>query len=266
MLSRQSVHNMDLLGFGMSKLVTFLMVLARVGGIFTLAPVFGNQNVTRLARIAIAVSLTFVFVPMVNYSLTSFEIIPFLTVIFKEIMVGVLMGFLASMVFSAITMAGSYIDLAMGLGFSQQVDPMTKERTAVMGQLQTLVATLIFLAVNGHHIMIRGLADSFSVIPIGAMTFNPAAAKGMLFVFSAVIMAALKISAPVVGIIFITDVAMGIMGRTVPQMNIFNVGFALKLAVGLLVVIVVLPSTATIVTGLFMGLHRDFMVLLRNLI
>ena len=114
--------------------------------------------------------------------------------------------------------------------------------------------------------MIRGLADSFNVIPIGAMTFSPAAANGLLFVFSAVIMAALKISAPVVGIIFITDVAMGIMGRTVPQMNIFNVGFALKLVVGLLVVIVVLPLTATIVTGLFAGLHRDFMVLLRNLI
>ena len=109
---------MDLLGFGIGKLVTFLMVLARVGGIFTLAPVFGNQNVTRLARLAIAVSLTFVFVPMVNYSVTSFEIFGFLTVILKETLVGVLMGFLASMVFSAVTMAGSYIDLAMGLGFA----------------------------------------------------------------------------------------------------------------------------------------------------
>lgn len=250
----------------MTKMVTFLMVLARVGGIFTLAPVFGNQNVTRLARIAIAISLAFVFVPTVNYTLPTFEILPFLIVIFKETLVGVLMGFLASMVFSAVTMAGSYIDLAMGLGFAQQVDPLTKERTAVMGQLQTLTATLIFLCVNGHYIMITGLADSFSVIPIGAMTFSPVAAQGLLMVFSGVMIAALKISAPVVGILFITDIAMGIMARTVPQMNVFNVGFALKLAVGLLVVIVVLPSTAAIVVGLFAGMHRDFVVLLRSLV
>ena len=261
-----SIQYMDLLGFGMGKMVTFLLVLARVGGIFTLAPVFGNQNVTRLARIAIAVALASVFVPMVNFTLTSFEILPFLTLIFKETVIGVLMGFLASMVFSAITMAGSYIDLAMGLGFAQQVDPLTKERNAVMASLQTLVATLIFLCLNGHHMMIVGLADSFSLVPIGSMSFSPMAAKGLLFVFSGVIMAALKIAAPVVGVIFITDVAMGIMARTVPQMNVFNVGFALKLTAGLLVVIVVLPTTGSIVAGLFAGLHRDFVILLRSLV
>lgn len=257
---------MDLIGFGMNKMVTFLLVFCRVGGIFTLAPVFGNQNVTRTARIAIALAFTFVFVPMVNYTPKTLEILPFVVVILKEVLVGILMGFLCSLIFSAVTMAGSYIDISMGLGMAEMVDPSTRDRTSIMGQLQSLVATLIFLCLNGHHIMIRGLNESFSIVPVGTMIFTPEAAKGMLVVFSSIILAALKISAPVVGVIFITDVAMGIMARTVPQMNIFNVGFALKLTVGLLVVIMVLPATASVVVGLFAGMHKDLVMLLKQLV
>lgn len=257
---------MDLIGFGMNKMVTFLLVFCRVGGIFTLAPVFGNQNVTRTARIAIALALTFVFVPMVNYTPKTLEILPFLIVILKEIVVGVLMGFLCSLIFSAVTMAGSYIDIAMGLGMAQMVDPSSRDRVSVIGQLQSLVATLIFLCLNGHHIMIRGLNESFGIVPVGTMIFTPEAAKGMLVVFSSIILAALKISAPVVGVIFITDVAMGIMARTVPQMNIFNVGFGLKLTVGLLVVIIVLPATASVLVSLFAGMHKDLVMLLKHLV
>ena len=256
---------MDLLGFGITQLVTFLLVLARVGGIFTVGPVFANANVNRTVRLAIAVALAFVFLPLAKYDAGKLDVLSFFGAIIKETLVGLLMGYLASMMFSAIQMAGSYIDLAMGLGFASQVDPMSKERSAVMGQLQNMIATLIFLGINGHHIMIRGLADSFAVLPIGKMIMTPEAAGGMLGIFATVILAALKIASPVIGVIFITDISLGILARTVPQLNIFSVGFPVKLMVGLLVVIVILPATAAVMIALFSGLHRDIIMLLRHL-
>jgi flagellar biosynthetic protein FliR len=250
----------------MEKLVTFLLVLARVAGIFTLAPIFGNQNVNRYVRVTIAVSLAFIFLPMAKFDVTNIQPISFFAAIVKETLVGVLMGYLASMMFTAIQMAGSYIDLSMGLGFAQQVDPMTKERSSPMGQLQNMVATLVFLGVNGHHMMVRGLAESFALMPLGTMTFSPEVAKGILGIFSTIILTALKIASPVIGVIFITDVALGILARTVPQLNIFNVGFPVKLSVGLMVVSIVIPATAGVMISLFSGLHRDLVMLLRHLV
>lgn len=249
----------------MTQIVTFLLVLARVAGIFTVGPIFANVNVNRVVRLSIALALAFVFLPMAKYDSRNIELLPLVGAILKEAMVGILMGYLAAMMFSAIQMAGSYIDLAMGLGFASQVDPMSKERNAVMGQLQNMVATLIFLGINGHHMMIKGLADSFAVLPLGKMGFTPEAAGGVLGIFSVVILAALKIAAPVIGVIFITDISLGILARTVPQLNVFVVGFPVKLAVGLMVVIVVLPATAAVMVALFSGLHRDLMMLLRHL-
>ncbi|MHB9037018.1 MAG: flagellar biosynthetic protein FliR [Armatimonadota bacterium] len=256
---------MDILGFGITQITTFLLVLARVGGIFTSAPIFGNVNVAPNVRICMALALTFVFLPMAQVGNAPFDFIPFFFAIVKEALIGVLMGFLASLMFAAIQMAGSFIDLSMGFGFAQVVDPMTKEQSAVLGQLQNLAATLVFLAVNGHHIMIRGLAESFGILPLGQMAFSPESAAGMLQIFGTIFMAALRIAAPVVGAIFLTDVSLGILARTVPQLNVFVVGFPAKLTVGLVAMMAVLPIAIGVMVALFGGMHGDILALLKHL-
>ena len=256
---------MDILGFGITQVTTFLLVLARVGGIFTSAPVFGNVHVTPMARVAIALSLAFVFFPMAHNPAGATDFVPFIFAVFKEALVGLAMGFLLAMMFAAIQMAGAYVDLGVGFGFAQVVDPMVREHNAVLGQLQNLAATLLFLAINGHHLMIRGLADSFAVLPLGEIGFSPQSAGGILNVFAAMFVAALKIAAPIVGAVFLTDVGLGILARTVPQLNVFVVGFPAKLTVALFTVIVVLPSAFGVMIGLFGGLHRDLIALLKYL-
>jgi len=256
---------MDILGFGITQLMIFMLVLARVGGIFTTAPIFGNVNVAPMVRVSIALGLTFVFLPMAQVGKVPVDFVPFAFMIIKEMMIGLLMGFLASLMFAAIQMAGAYIDLSLGFGFGGLVDPMTKQQNSVIGQLQNLAATLVFLAVNGHHLMIRGLAESFTILPLGRMGFSPESAGGMFQIFAAVFLAALKIAAPVVGAIFLTDVSLGILARTVPQLNVFVLGFPAKLAVGFFVVMVVLPITIAVMVGLFSGLHTDILALLRQL-
>lgn len=255
---------MDILGFGIREIATFLLVLFRVGGIFTAAPVFGNVNVAPMVRVGFAVAFAFVFLPMAHYNAAQIALLPFMMAAIKEILVGVIMGFLVSIVFAAIQMAGAFVDLQVGFGFAQIVDPMVKERNAVLGQLQNLAATLLFLAINGHHLVIRGLADSFSVVPLGQMSLSAHVSGEVFGVFATIFLAALKIGAPVVGAIFLTDVSLGILARTVPQLNVFVVGFPAKLTVGLFAVIAVMPVAFVVMSGLFSGLQSDFMTLLRH--
>ncbi len=256
---------MDLYSFGITNIATFLLVLARVGGIFTSAPVFGNTHVAPRVRIAIALGLTLVFLPLAKYNPGRLDFMPFAFSVLKEALVGVVMGFLVAMVFAAIQMAGAYVDLIVGFGFANVVDPMIQQQNAVIGQLQNLAATLLFLAINGHHLVIRGLADSFSVMPLGEGTFSPQAAGGLMALFATIFMAALKIAAPIVGAVFLTDVSLGVLARTVPQLNVFVVGFPAKLAVALFVVIMVMPLAFGVMTGLFTGIHHDMLTLLRHL-
>ena len=256
---------MDILSFGTAQIATFLLVLARVGGIFTTAPVFGNVHVAVRVRVAIALSLAFVFLPLARYNASQLEFLPFALAVVKECMVGLAMGFLAGLMFGAIQMAGAYVDLVVGFGFANVVDPMIREHNAVIGQVQNLAATLLFLAINGHHLVIRGLADSFSILPLGAMSFSPSAAGGIMGIFAAIFLAGLKIAAPVVGAIFLTDVSLGILARTVPQLNVFVVGFPAKLAVALFTVIAVMPLAFGVMTQLFTGLHRDILMLVKHL-
>jgi len=256
---------MDLFGFGITQATTFLLVLARVGGIFTSAPVFGNVHVAPMVRVAIALSLAFVFFPMAQCAAPHTDFLPFVYALFREALVGLIMGFLAAMMFAAIQMAGAYVDLAVGFGFASVIDPMIREHNAVLGQLQNLAATLLFLAINGHHLMIRGLAQSFAVLPLGEMSLSPQCAGGILGVFAAIFVAALKIAAPVVGAVFLTDVGLGILARTVPQLNVFVVGFPAKLSVALFTVIIVMPAALGVMAGLFLGLPKDLLALLRYL-
>jgi len=256
---------MDILGFGIAQIATFLLVLARVGGIFTSGPVFGSTHITVQVKIAVAICLTFVFMPMARCDSLTLDFLPFVLAIFKEALIGVLMGFLANLMFSAIQMAGAFVDLEVGFGFAAVVDPMTQQHNAVIGQLQNLAATLLFLVMNGHHLVLRGLADSFTLLPLGQMAVSPEAAGGMMHIFAGVFLAALKIAAPIVGAIFLTDISLGILARTVPQLNVFVVGFPAKLAVGLFAIMAVMPIAFGVMTGLFSGLYTDLIMLIRHL-
>lgn len=256
---------MDLFAFGLANVITFLLVLARVAGIFTAAPIFGNVNVAPMVRVSIALALAFVFFPMARCESVPTDLLPFISAVAKEALVGLCMGFLASLMFTAIQMSGALIDLQVGFGFAQIVDPMTRENHAVISQLHNFAATLLFLALNGHHFMINGLADSFSILPLGEVALQGAAVGELLQAFAGIFVAALKIGAPVVGAIFLTDVALGILARTVPQLNVFVVGLPAKMAVAMLAVIAVMPMAFAVMSRLFMGLQKDIAVLIRTL-
>lgn len=256
---------MDLTMFAMSKLIVFLLVLARTAGVFIASPVFSSKNIAMPAKIAISLALAFVFMPFVRALPSEPDMYMLAALAAKEVTVGFMMGFLASLTMSAIRIAGTYIDMSAGFGFAQMIDPMSKEHNSVIGQLLNVVATLMFLVTKAHHLVIQGLADSFNMLPLGQLNVSPELTGSFLVVFGSILLSALKIAAPILGIIFLTDLSLGILARTVPQLNIINVGFSVKMVVVMISVIILLPMAVAVMVDLFGGIREDFTVLVKLL-
>jgi flagellar biosynthetic protein FliR len=166
-------------------------------------------------------------------------------------LIGLAMGFAMRIVFAAIEMAGEVASLTMGLGFATFFDPLTKGRSSAVSQFLALIATMAFLAVNAHLVLIEALAESFYTMPIAA---DPMSSGGPLAVArwgGHIFTAALQLSLPIVAALLVTNVALGILTRAAPQLNIFGIGFPISLGVGLLVVSLALPYLGQPILNLF---------------
>ncbi|HPP75169.1 MAG TPA: flagellar biosynthetic protein FliR, partial [Armatimonadota bacterium] len=235
---------MDLAFLGIGQLQMFLLILARTAGIFTLVPLFGAKQIPVMVRIAIALGITMVFVPFCQSTGTkplAVDVMPMVALIVKETIVGLVIGFVTTLVFTAIQLAGDYIDLQSGFSFATMFDPVYGAQTAVAGRLHHLLAGLLFFVTNAHHILLSGLADSFRLLPVGQFSLDPAVAGGVVDLFAALFAVAVRIAAPVVAAVFLADVALAMISRAVPQMNILMSGLPLKLGVGIVGMLVALP-------------------------
>jgi flagellar biosynthesis protein FliR len=234
----------DLAFFGVAKVEMFLLVLARTAGIFTLVPIFGSSQVPAQVRLGIAVGMALIFVPLyapAGQAPVATGVFSMALLIAKEALVGMVIGFVTVMVFSAIQAAGDYIDMAAGFSFAAMFDPIYGTNTAIAGRFHHILAGLIFFVTNAHHIMLSGLADSFRVVPVGSLSFAPSVAGGVFELFVILFAVAVRIAAPVVVAVFLADVAMAVVAKAVPQMNILMVGLPLKLGVGMVGMVIALP-------------------------
>ncbi len=258
---------MSLPNIGFDQIIIWLLVFCRTAGIFSVAPVLGNVHVPVFTRVGFAACLALIFTPLVSagHAAPPGDLINLVFAIVRESAVGLAIGFVGMLLFMVVQAAAGLIDLQMGLGFASLVDP-NNESSSVVGQFYYLVAMLIFLCVNAHHMLLEGLAESFGVIPLGQMTFNAGATGSIVAMFNQMFVAAIKIGGPIVGVILLTDVALGILARTVPQLNVLVVGFPAKIAVGLATMIVAMPAVIVVMRNLFSGLYGDIHVLSQALV
>ena len=258
---------MDLSAFGMQKLILFILVLARTAGIFTLTPIFGSPQLPAHIKLLASVALAFVFVPTVHVagSLPT-DILPMTVIVAREALVGLVIGFVCTLVFSAIQMAGQLVDGQTGLSFATTVDPTNGTPGAVAARFHQLIAGMLFFAINAHHILIRGLYDSFQIAPIGQVAINPAVAGGVVDLFTALLVVAIRIAIPVVAAVFMADIALAVTARLVPQMNVLMVGFPLKLGVGIIGMIIALPIMVSMSTDTMGDMYRHTVQLLNIMV
>jgi len=191
------------------------------------------------------------------------DVLNMFILIIREALIGISIGFICSMVFTAIEMGGQFIDAQSGFSFSTMVDPVNGTNSAVSARFQNLMAVLLFFAVNAHHVLIRGVADSFTVAPIGQFELNPAVAGGVVDLFTSLFVVAIRISIPVVAACFLADLALAVTSRVVPQMNVLMVGMPMKLGIGLTGLLVALPVVLVMDQRLFADMYHHTIALVR---
>ncbi len=244
-----------------------MLLMFRTGAFLMTVPVFGHTSIPRMVRIWFVLALTVLFLPFAPITVDRLPMttIGLAVVILGELAVGFLMGFVVVTVFASVQFAGHLIGLQMGLAVANIYDPMSAGEISVIGEFYYLLSILIFLSINGHHYMIEALTRSFDLVPLGAAVFNQGIVGFLGNLTAMVFILGVKLSAPVVITLIIVNVVLGILSRTVPQMNVFIVGFPLSIAVGLAMIAISLPMFRIVIEKVFIGLRGDIGAILNML-
>lgn len=218
-------------------IAAFFWPFFRILALVATSPFFGARGIPASAKIGFAFALTVVIAPLLDPMPAVQPASAFgLYIMAQQLMIGFAMGLAIRIIFSAMEMAGHIMGLQMGLGFATFFDPQNSAQIPVMGQFMGIVAMLLFLAVNGHLLVISALVESFQVMPISIHPLSSEGWKTLVFWGGEIFRAGVWISLPVVAVLMMVNVALAILTRAAPQLNIFAVGFPLTLAVGFVVI------------------------------
>jgi len=236
----------------------FMAILVRVAAIFLSTPMFSFPGAPRITKIGFSALLALLLFPVVDATSPDFtlNLISATVLVFKEILTGVTIGVVLNFLFAGFQLAGEYVGTDMGLSIAQEFDPNLQQQVSVIGRLQNILAVLIFLLIDGHHFVIEALAYSYRVLPLGTWHLSGGALQIIMRLSAQVFIIGIKVAAPGIVTLFLTSVIMGIIAKAVPQMNIFFVGFPLRIFVGL--------ASLTIGFPLFIYLFKNLMLNFEN--
>jgi flagellar biosynthetic protein FliR len=243
-----------------------MLALVRIASMLALMPIFGSASIPVQLKAGIALIMCFILFPFIQQHATG--VLPATTGLFvyrviMEVFVGLVIGFVATLLFSAVQFAGYLIDALTGFSFVELVDPFTDTSVTVFGQFNVLIFTIVFFLFNGHYFMLLAVEKSFEVIPL----LGVAAPMGKLAAFITqqtgnMFVIAFKLSAPIFVTLMITQIALGVVARTVPQINVFFVGIPLNIAVAFMTAIITLPALVALFKGVVDRLVQDIWRLL----
>ncbi|HPD19136.1 MAG TPA: flagellar biosynthetic protein FliR [Candidatus Goldiibacteriota bacterium] len=208
----------DIFNLALLQLQIFLLEFIRISSIFLTAPIIGSRNIPLVVKISFAFILTLLIYPVFtkNYNLPV-DLLSYSILIFKQILVGIIIGFLSYLVFIAIQLAGQIIDLQMGFGIVNVIDPLSNTQVSIIGQFQFILGVLIFLALDGHHFLFKAIVDSFNLVPLTSVTLSEITISKISFMFFNMFVIAFKIAGPATLALFLTNVTLGFIARTIPQ-------------------------------------------------
>jgi flagellar biosynthetic protein FliR len=223
-------------------LIQYFWPFVRIGACLMVAPVIGAQFVPPRMRLIIAGAVTLLVAPL----LPPLEVRPFsgegVVITVHQVLIGVAIGFVLQLIFDALAMGGQLLSNTMGLGFAFNVDPLRGAGTPVLGQFYMLLVTLTFLALNGHLLLIELLAASFKTLPVGLQGLNSASFWQVTAWGNQLFANALVVALPGLTALLVVNLALGVMSRAAPSLNLFAVGFPATLACGLAIIYVGLPN------------------------
>ncbi|NBC50102.1 MAG: flagellar biosynthetic protein FliR [Gammaproteobacteria bacterium] len=233
-------------------LATFLWPFTRITAFLAASPLWGHSSVPNEAKVGLAVAISIVIAPV----MPPLPDVPILSwagvwIIVEQVIIGLAMGMVMQFTFGVVQAAGVFIGLKMGLAFATFFDPGSGTNMVVLSRILLMITLLMFLAFNGHLIVLEILATSFQTLPIGLGGFNPGAFE-MLARYSGVIFTTGTLLAlPVVGPLITISLALGILNRSAPQLTVFSIGFPTQLIVGMFLLMVMMSDISTFLERLF---------------
>ena len=246
----------------------FLLVLTRTSGIFFISPFFGSMNVSNKLRAGAAIAVAVLLFPVVVSQAvveTPASTILFAMTVVKELFVGWLIGLVGYITLAAINAAGKIMDMQVGFAVVTMMDPTTQQQTGLLGNFLYNLTIIYFLVTNGHHVILSALAESFRIIPLNSMVWNDSLPLLMNDLTAGIFLNGMKIAMPVTFAILLTNVGLGILARTMPQMNIFVVGIPMQLMIGMSMVSMVLPFYILFLDVIFNEMYANISIALKAL-
>jgi len=256
------------LNLPIEQIYRFFFILVRVAAMLAVIPFFESRNVPVLVKSGLAMTVTWLLLPQVRALPPSLNASPVLFALglASEVMIGLIIGFMLQLVFVGVQLAGQTAGFQMGLAIANVVDPASSMQIPILSQFLNLFALMIFLSLDIHHYFIKALVDSFGIIPFWAARFDGNIFKFLVWTVSNAFVIAVKIGAPVMVALLLTSMALGLIARTVPQMQIFIVAMPVKIIMGLLFLGFSLPFCANYLRDVFVGLGHMLQGVLRMMI
>lgn len=226
-----------------SFLATLLWPFMRISAMFAAVPIFSAKSVPVRIRIMIAMFISWMLVPVIPEP-PAVDLISAQAAVIgvHQVLIGVAMGFIMQMVFAAFIIGGQSIAMAMGLGYASIIDPQNGMQVPVISQAFLIMATLVFLSLNGHLVLIDVLASSFHILPVGMLVPSREGLWQLASWASAMFAGGMLIALPAVAALLLVNLAFGVTTRAAPQLNIFAVGFPVMIMVGLAFIVLTMPT------------------------
>ncbi|MWC26553.1 flagellar biosynthetic protein FliR [Paenibacillus sp. MMS18-CY102] len=247
----------------------FLLIFCRMTAFFVVAPIFSMRGVPTTFKIGLGFFLTLIV--FLTYGVKE-SIVPdatYILFVIREVLVGLLLGFVVYLFFTVVQTAGALMDLSMGFAMSNVVDPMTGASSPMMGNLKYMILVLVFLSMNGHHYLLTALMDSYKWMPLDndlfAKIYSGDVSNFMALAFTETFMLAFQIASPIIVAMFLTDVGLGFLAKTAPQYNVFVIGMPLKILIGIVMLTLILPSMSGVFEHLFTNMFEHLQQLLTML-
>jgi flagellar biosynthetic protein FliR len=236
------------------NILPFFLIMTRIGTIFFAIPPFRSHNLPNILKILVTLSVTILVFPLLSIKidirqLNYFQIFYYLL---SEFICGLLIGFLSSIIFFAIEFAGNLIDFSSGFAFASIINPLTQENITLTSKFYSLVATTLFFTIGGPTILLQVIIESYKILPMASfLNMNMEIIQFIIKDFASIFNIGLKIAAPVAVALFLSDVALAIISRAIPQLNVFMLGFSVKIYVLFIILAITLINTVPYLQGLF---------------
>jgi flagellar biosynthetic protein FliR len=253
------------LSVSLPQLQMFFLVFLRTGAFLMSIPMLNAPSVPVLFRLALTLSASLLLFPLLTLGTLppATDVLTLVVAAAGEILIGILAGLSIRLIFEGVQLAGQLAGYQMGLAIAEVVDPASEDQVAILSQFTSILATVVFLVINGHHWFIRTLVESYALVPPVGFHVNGPVLERIARLTGEMFLIGLKAGAPVIVALVLGTVAFGLVARTVPQMNVFVVSMPLNVALGLFFFGLSLPHVAAYLGDLFHGVARNALILLK---